>query len=92
MKLPFDLKIYDKKSDLYIPNDYEYIKSIHFNSASEIDFIVTEFVNVTASGKPYMQEEKYIINDEIDIYINDEKVQNAPTAEERPIGRTASSR
>jgi len=81
-KFIFKLKIYDKKRNLYIPNDYEYIKSIHFNNCQEIDFIVTEFVNVTASGVPFMQEQKYSFN-EVDLYIDcvDAK-QSAP--EERP--------
>ncbi len=74
MKLPFELKIYDKKKDLYIPNDFEYIKSIHFNPSGEIEFIVTEFVNVNASGEPFMQEERLSI-DEIDIFVNGKKLE-----------------
>ena len=92
MKLPCELKIYDKKLNLYIPNNYEYIKSIHFNTLGQIDFIITEFVNVTSGGKPFMQECKYCV-DEIDIYVNGKRffndMQNSPTPEERPGGRTA---
>ena len=40
MKLPCELKIYDKKLNLYIPNNYEYIKSIHFNTLGQIDIYV----------------------------------------------------
>ena len=74
MKLSFEIEIYDRKRNLKIPNDYEYIKSIHFDTAGKIDFIVTEFVNVTASGESFMQEEKLSV-DEVDIFIDGKKIE-----------------
>ena len=71
----FDYLIVDKKRDLVIPNDYEYLKSINFNCSGDIDFIETEFVNVKASGESYIDKSIYKVGeDEFEFYINGKRL------------------
>jgi len=55
--------IIDKRRQLVIPNEYEYVKSIVFNQCGEIEYIETEFVDVTASGEPFIDNFIYELKD-----------------------------
>ena len=65
--------IIDKRRQLVIPNKYEYVKSIVFNQSGEIEYIETEFVNVTASGEPFIDNFTYELKD-IELYICGKRV------------------